>query len=344
MAKSVAFALAGLGGFNAHGAGFLAAAGQRLPDPGLVTATSGQILVLADWLEDRELKKTKALLFEGPSSDPFAQLRTLVFGHRGVFEPAYRQAVARGWTPLGAGETPAEFLADRLWPAQLYAPTRTEETFREAAESFNRSSIGVVFNAYDFRTGFGALYGNDAARALWPEASKVEDVAPSQDPRIRRPPPAKVGLRPIDAEAVKAALWLSLYGFDSLPRGQMDGAYHRSCIVSELYGFDRVFAVRPLAFGWNETDPPRNWFDVQDWQTEMWFSASYKAEIAGMSRINDLIAAGALIDPRFKPVELVEVAAPTPGGYFSYFVEQEQVFEDATEVANACFDRLGYPA
>ena len=36
-----AFAVAGLGGFNAHGAGFLAAAAARNVVPDLVTATSG---------------------------------------------------------------------------------------------------------------------------------------------------------------------------------------------------------------------------------------------------------------------------------------------------------------
>ncbi len=48
MRTDVAFALAGLGGFNAHGAGFLAAASEHRVVPDLVTATSGQIIVLAD--------------------------------------------------------------------------------------------------------------------------------------------------------------------------------------------------------------------------------------------------------------------------------------------------------
>ena len=40
----LAFALAGLGGFNAHGAGFLQAARDNEIEPDLVTATSGQIV------------------------------------------------------------------------------------------------------------------------------------------------------------------------------------------------------------------------------------------------------------------------------------------------------------
>lgn len=46
----LAFALAGLDGFNAHGAGFLQAARDNEIEPDLVTATSGQIVVLAAYL------------------------------------------------------------------------------------------------------------------------------------------------------------------------------------------------------------------------------------------------------------------------------------------------------
>src|SRR5271155_3179214 len=54
---TTAFALAGLGGFNAHGAGFLAAASDCGVVPNLVTATSGQIVVLANWLQGDNLEK-----------------------------------------------------------------------------------------------------------------------------------------------------------------------------------------------------------------------------------------------------------------------------------------------
>jgi hypothetical protein len=49
--EKTAFALVGLGGFNAHGAGFLAAARGYKIVPALIMATSVQITVLADWLQ-----------------------------------------------------------------------------------------------------------------------------------------------------------------------------------------------------------------------------------------------------------------------------------------------------
>jgi len=73
-----AFALAGLGGFNAHGAGFLAAATTSKMVPDLVTATSGQILVLADWLQGEDLEQ--ALVSPGLEDNFMAQVAIALTG------------------------------------------------------------------------------------------------------------------------------------------------------------------------------------------------------------------------------------------------------------------------
>jgi hypothetical protein len=53
---------------------------------------------------------------------------------------------------------------------------------------------------------------------------------------------------------------------DSKYAGRQDvSAYHRSCIVSELHSYDRVFVARPLANAWIGKALPTNWFEVQDW-------------------------------------------------------------------------------
>ena len=117
----------------------------------------------------------------------------------------------------------------------------------------------------------------------------------------------------------------------------MDGAYHRSCIVSELHNFDRVIVCRPLANGWSGDMLPKSYFDVQDWNTEMWFSAGYKAEVDAMKRINSLVASGTITDPSYKLVDIHEVELTTPAGYFNYFIERDSVFEDARHKADALF-------
>jgi hypothetical protein len=344
---AVAFALAGLGGFNAHGAGFLAAAGKWGVKPELVTATSGQIFVLADWLAGKDLRAS--LISPGRGSNPLAQLQTAFFGYPGVFRPAYREALERLVSWPTTRESLFRTVADRMLPAQEYVPERTEADFRSASDLFNQSAIGVVFNSYEPETGKGFLYGNDAARKLLPSekaipnthhAALVGKSALPHDMRYVSNASDEHEIHPITPEAVKSALWLSLYGFQNMPGGKMDGAYFRSCIVSELHVFDRIFVARPLANGWYGRQPS-NWFDVQDWNCEMWFSVGYKAEVDALRRINDLIQTGVINDPRFKKVELIEIEPETPAGYFHYFVERNQVYDRAFEIAERAFESLG---
>jgi len=120
---STAFALAGLGGFDAHGAGFLAAAKAWGIQPELVTATSGQILVLADWLRGADDLRA-SLISPSRDGNPVAQLQTMLFGYPGVFKPAYQQAFARFASLPNFRQNPIEIFADRFLPAQQYVPDR----------------------------------------------------------------------------------------------------------------------------------------------------------------------------------------------------------------------------
>jgi hypothetical protein len=345
MATDIAFALAGLGGFNAHGAGFLAAAQHYEIVPDLVTATSGQILVLADWLRGRDLRAS--LIDPEREANKFSQLQIALTGYPGIFRPAYVEAWSRLWNPPSPTEDYLAQLTDRLLPAQQYVPTRTDEFFAEMADAFNNAAriggkdVGVLFNAYDLKSGKAMLFGNDAARALLPKKSALQRTTVFHDARFAKSGDGsdEAAIRPITGDAVRAALWLTLYGFEQLPGGMLDGAYHRSCLVSELHEFDRIFVARPLANGWLGRRPPSNWFEVQDWNTEMWFSVGYKAEVEALSRINDLIEAG-LLDKKFKKVELVEIAPETPAGYFNFFIERGEVYERAFKKASVEFERL----
>ena len=288
--STTAFALAGLGGFNAHGAGFLAAASKCNAVPDLVTATSGQIIVLADWLQNKDLEKS--LVVPELEHNPMAQLAIALSGDPGVFRPAYPETLQRWLTPPSLKGNLLEAFFNRAFPAQIYVPTRPAADFSNIAKVFNdKDDMGIVFNAYNLKTGQAVLFGNPKAHEFWPgeKSNKVatRSVGELDDPDV------ELKLEPITAEAVQSALWLSLYGFSNLPQPHLiDGAYDRSCIVSELHKFDRIFVARPLAQGWLETGGPSNWFEVQDWQTEMWFSASYKAEVDALNQINGLVRAG----------------------------------------------------
>ena len=138
---TMAFALAGLGGFNAHGAGFLTAASDQKVVPDIITATSGQIVVLANWLQGKDLETL--LIDPAMTSSPLTQLAVALQGEPGVFQPAYRDAIMRWWTPFRSTETPMKALLDRLLPAQVYVPTRDLADFDSIAYTLNnRAKIG----------------------------------------------------------------------------------------------------------------------------------------------------------------------------------------------------------
>jgi hypothetical protein len=329
--STTAFALAGLGGFNAHGAGFLAAASKCNVVPDLVTATSGQIVVLADWLQHKDLEKS--LVTPELEHNPMALLAVVLSGEPGIFRPAYPEMWKRWMTPPSLEGNLLEAFFDRLFPAQLYVPTRPAADFSKIAKLFNDNhDMGIVFNAYHLKTGRPVLFGNLKAQGLWPgeksNKAATRSVGEMDDAGV------ELKLLPITAEAIESALWLSLYGFDHLPLPHLiDGVYDRSCIVAELHEFDRIFVARPLAQGWLDKGGPKNWFEVQDWQTEMWFSASYKAEVDALNQINGLIRSGKLRDPNYKEVKLIEIAPETPAGFGNYFVERKTVYKRAYDLA-----------
>jgi hypothetical protein len=170
-----AFALAGLGGFNAHGAGFLAAATKWGVEPELITATSGQILVLADWLATGN--PCAHLSFAEPGVDAAAaQLKIAVSGYPGVFRPAFPEALFRFVSPNVHGDL-RDRLADLFLPAQQYVPQRTEADFEGIAATLNGSRIGVVFNTLIRNRG---------------PASSTATTPPARSCRSRKPCPTRM--------------------------------------------------------------------------------------------------------------------------------------------------------
>ena len=138
--------------------------------------------------------------------------------------------------------------------------------------------------------------------------------------------------RPIDADAVRAALWLTLYGFGNRYQGEIaiDGAYQRQLIMSELTCCDVIYAIKPQASAWRAR-PPGNYFEVQDFVTEMSLNASFAAEVAGLR-------AARQGDPR-GPITIEPITLHRPLGYFNYFVEKLRNYTEGYEQASRRFRR-----
>ena len=236
------------------------------------------------------------------------------FGDPSNVRPAVWEYWHRWMTPVDWSSTKTLF--DRLWPTQVYVSRRTPEELHRIAHLVNTSSIPVIFNSFHPAGNREYLHVNQsAADFLGVRTGEIGGTSK---------------YLPVTESTVRGALWLYFHGLDenANPDGLVDGAYHRQFIVSELHGCDRIYIARPRNNHW-DNNLPRNYFEVQDFTSDMNFNKTYNAELAGLRQINRLVAQGMLKPPLFHPVQLVEVEISRPYGFFGGFVEERGVFDEA---------------
>lgn len=356
-----AFALAGLGGSNAHGSGFLAAAAQVARDrggtdgllPGLemISCTSGAIASTATYLRGGDLReelaqriaaveRATAWLPRGRWAEPLRIAAVTGWtGLPGVFggvAQAYPSAVlralgrlarsGRGWlSPLDPQD-----IADVALPARMFVPELTDAFFEQTAQTLAGSPVGVACNSFDPRAGVEYLYVNQAGLD-----------------RIRRhhDPGADYGRRRdrtvycrIEPAGLRAALWLFYYGFDG--QTHVDGAYARSLILDELTFADRIWLVTPVNHRWLGR-LPRNLLEVLDLQTELWMGTSRREQVRTIELINRLggdgrtaLQAAADDGKNYHHIALEPVEIEIQRDFFSYFIESMSVFDRAYQQAH----------
>jgi hypothetical protein len=332
--KVIAFALGGLGGSNAHGAGFLSAAQKMGVAPSIVSCTSGMIYWVSRYLQHADLEQelraqTMQNLFP-PAYNYLNWGSAMVRGVAGVCRTAVPEYWARWmkpWNPLLANEW-----LDRMVPAQWLIPTRSPGWFADTARIFNETrDVGVIFNVFEPGVGREYLHGNDAAmRFMKKEYEEVDEGG--------------VVYKRITPDAVENALWLYLYGFAT--NKKVDGAYHRQIIMRELHRANVIFAVRPQNQLW-VGDLPSNMVDMRDFEIELWFNSSYAGEVAEIGLVNKLIEqkllAPAVDGPKKKydhPIELISIDIGRNRGFFDYFVEDVATYQEAYAAAVSAFQKL----
>ncbi len=355
--KRIAFAIAGLGGNNAHGSGFLAAAqeatarggapGELYPGLEMITCTSGAIASVAAYLRGMDLRAQVKARIDAvdqttwlPAQSWADPLRLPIIvgltGIPGVFG-SYSQAVAQHLmaetlavmtTGRPAFPSPTA-LIDTFLPARMFVPQLPEAQFEEWAQTFNDSRIGIAFNSYDPSAGKEYLYVNEPGMAL---------IRGHHDSEAQYGSERKGSVyQPVTAEGLRRALWLFWYGFEE-PGQHVDGCYGRSIILNELTFADQIYAVKPINDRWIGA-LPRNVFEVLDMQTELWMGTSYRLQRHQIDLVNHLLR-----DERIGPgrddlpaarrkayhqVDLTPVEIETQRGFFTYFVEDMDVFDAA---------------
>src|SRR6266481_1106257 len=350
--NNIAFALGGLAGNNAHGAGFLEAARKKHVEPTMISFTSGQILWVSRYLAGRKPGSTglRALL-----ADDIEQIRAFhsadldlaklsLFGKPGVFRPAGAAYIADAWRNASLSmrhlllEQRDQFVARRLlevWPCRLLVPDFPHSFFADICKTFNdEKKIGLAFNSYNPHDGCERVYLNDQARRLLGQkASDPRQYKPGAPSSYRK----RTIYEAIKPEAVRDALWLYQYGFNGEGGDFLDGAYFRQIMLSELTHADTIYVVRLLFYHWSG-ELPQNWPEMEDLKAKVSFNGCYAGERHQIELVNKFLKAdafkhGAGGKSKYHHIHLEEIEMKTARGFFGYVFEDLTVFDESYEMA-----------
>lgn len=315
--RKLAFALGGLAGNNAHGAGFLHRAAHLGLEPRMISCTSGQIAWVYRYLKARA---TGASLREAFERD-LAEVHRLgnvnldyawiaLTGKPGVFRLAYPEYPFD--LALNALQAYGDVLRHggnvfwletllRVLPGRVLVPTFAQEVLEDICATFNAAEMGIAFNSYSPCEGEEIVYLNPAARRhLSPSGRSYQ---PGSTSRHR----AHTRYEAITPQAVLDGLWIYQYGFDKPENSYVDGAYYRQIMLAELTFADVIFAVRPVSPRWlgetttgdghaplapvaaGQAPLPRGAIGIEDLKTEVSFNGSYAGERAQIALMNKLV-------------------------------------------------------
>lgn len=310
---SVAYALSGLGGSNAHAAGFLAAAQelakQPVPavpraHPTFISCTSGTVYWVAKYLEGKEdlrqlirdesdaVRRASMM----PGNELGRALQSLAYmswiGRPGLLEPVIPTYV-KYWvkrfrdflTPGSPGWLAVPTNLDELWdlvlPAKLFTPTLDPMTFVDMANTLKSAGIGIAFNSYEPESGIEYVHVNPLGLEMMRDTLPEAEYGLRVDDRV---------YEPITPDAVRNALWLLEYGFDRSDNGRRltDGEYVRSIIVDELAFADEIICVRPVNTRWIG-HLPQNIPERVVLQMDLWLNASYREQRDNIDLVNKFV-------------------------------------------------------
>jgi hypothetical protein len=348
--RRTAFAVGGLAGNNAHGAGFLQAAIDQAVKPEMISCTSGQILWVYRYLTAARsgLPGSLRAMLEADleslrvTGEPNIDLALLgLLGKEGVFRPScelffadwLRNATAV-WGDAIAGNSKALLAKQCLSvvPCRVLVPQFAPAFFADIAQAFEHAEVGIAFNSYNPCSGEEYVYLNPPARKLLTHSGRSKSAyAPGQ--RSEHKPYRTY--QAIDADAVRDALWLYQYGFDQKTSHFVDGAYFRGMMLAEVARADVIYAVRPIDHQWRAS-LPTNYLEMEDLKTEVGFNGTYSAERNQILLVNKLVKDGALAGPpegKYHHVDLEELQIETERGYFDYLFESLDVFDRAHDQA-----------
>ena len=340
--KLFGFALGGLAGNNAHGAGLLQAAIDCDIHPHMVTCTSGQIYWLFHYLKhlqsgsaaagDLEHRLREEIKKAAPSGNVNIDLALLAFrGRKGVFRLTHFReypwdvlknsfaATIDTWQQGWKASYVKEFL--KVWPARTVKSLLEPSFFQEVSDTFNNETrMGIAFNSYDPQQGMEFVHLNEKAKEL------LDRKAGNQSSYRHR-----TLYKDIKPEYVRDGLWIYEYGFGE-NSSMVDGAYYRQIMLSELAkaSVETIVIARPINKKWIG-ELPRTFVSREDLKTEVSFNGLYQGERDKIELINRMVkdkvfTKKAREKRTYNSVDLVELEIDSQESFFDYVFEDMDVF------------------
>lgn len=340
--RTIAFALGGLAGNNAFGAGFLQAALAKDVQPIMISCTSGQIFWVAQYVQQH---KAHAHSLRDVLAAEIAKVATTnninldmaivsLWGRPGVFRPAYTEYASDLFqNSLQLWQNLMRDGGERFWlrellqtlPGRVLVPLFSEGFFEQISAALNASDIGIAFNSYNPVDGCEYVHLNGAARELLRLKSKRKDAYGKGKPSRHR---ERTYYDEISPETVRDGLWIYQYGFDQKHGSFLDGAYYRQIMLAELVCASDIFVVRPINHSWLGK-LPTSYIGIEDLKTEVSFNGSYAGERHQINLINMLLESGDLSKERYHKIQTHEIEIQTQRGFLDYVFESLDVFDEA---------------
>jgi hypothetical protein len=340
----LAFAVGGLAGNNAHGAGFLQAALDADVVPALISCTSGQLLWVKYYLQARAAQSRpgptgrsgalgQKLSQSIEAVDAYHQrdldlVQLALPGKRKIIRLAWPEWLIDCYRNMLKGlddaiqQWPAPFVTRQLMrtlPARTLVPQFPQGFFKDISETFNGcDEIGIVFNTYDPGQGIEIVHVNRRAQQLL-------RVGPGSRKKYRD----RTIYKEITPGYVRDALWLYQYGFEG-DFSALDGCYYRPIILSELTRADAIFVARPLNTKWVH-ELPSSYIESEDLKTEVALNGIYAGEREKILVINKLRDDHEALQKKYHHIELIEIelGVEVQRGFFDYVFEDMDVFDAA---------------
>lgn len=340
--KMLGFALGGLAGNNAFGAGFLEAALDSGVRPDMISCTSGQLLWVSRYLQRltgggetlRKQLETDIAKLDAYKNYDLDCAALALWGKADVYQPAgmtyISDLIRNGAESFGRIITDKRaFMFRRLLevlPCRLLTPDFSDEFYDGVSQTMNATDIGIVFNSYGPSDGCEYVHLNEAARNSLTRSSSSEKRFQAGQPSSYRDRTVYADITPA---AVRDALWLYVYGFGENAEARIDGAYFRDIMLSELAPAHKIYVVRPMHYHWSG-DLPRSWPEMEDLKTKVAFNGAYAGERGQILLMNHLLKDEKIShEGKYHHIELVEIEMEKPRGFFGYVFEDLSVFDDA---------------